>query len=79
VIQVCCTLPCALAGAMDVLGLLEQKLGVAAGETTADGRFTLLKAECLAACDEAPLVQIDDGYYGKLTPEKLDALLEKFL
>ena len=79
VIQACCTLPCVLAGALDLVAHLERKLGVPAGKTTPDGRFTLLKVECLAACDEAPLVQIDDGYYGKLTEAKLDALLERFL
>ncbi len=78
VIEVCCTIPCALLGAMSIVEHLEQKLGVSAGETTGDGRFTLLKVECLAACDEAPMMQVDDGYFGRLTPEKIDEILERF-
>jgi len=78
VIQVCCTIPCALLGAMGIVELLEKKLGVRAGETTGDGRFPLLKVECLAACDEAPMMQVDDGYFGRLTPERVDEILRQF-
>ncbi len=78
VIQVCCTVPCALLEAMSIVEHLEKKLGIRAGETTGDGRFTLLKVECLAACDEAPMMQVDDKYFGRLTPERVDEILERF-
>jgi NADH-quinone oxidoreductase subunit E len=76
-IWVCRTLSCDLMGARTIQEHLEHKLGCHAGETTADGVFTLKKAECLAACGYAPMVQIDDRFYENLTIEKLDALLDR--
>ena len=67
---------CALRGCRDIVHHLEEKLGIQAGETTADGRFTLKKVECLGSCDTAPVVQINDDYHESLTVEKLDAILE---
>jgi NADH-quinone oxidoreductase subunit E len=55
----------------------EKKLGIKAGETTADGKITLRNAECLASCGTAPMMQVDKEYFENLTPEKVDALLEK--
>ena len=75
VISVCHNLSCTLRGAEDVLGYLEQKLEVEAGETTRDGRVTLLRVECLCACEVAPMMQVDDEYVGGLTREKIDAVL----
>ena len=75
VLQVCATLPCALRGCRDVVHHLEEKLGVKPGETTPDGRFTLKKVECLASCDTAPVVQINDDYHENLTLEGLDRIL----
>jgi NADH-quinone oxidoreductase subunit E len=75
VLAVCHNLSCALQGAEGVIGYLEQKLGVQAGETTPDGRVTLLRVECLCACETAPMMQVDDDYVGNLTPEKMDAVL----
>ena len=57
---------------------LEEKLGCHAGGTSKDGKFTLMKAECLAACGQAPMVQIDDDYHENLTLEKLDRILESY-
>jgi len=74
-IWVCRTLSCELRGADKIQEHLENKLGIHAGETTADGEFTLMKAECLAGCGQAPVVQIDDAYHENLTPAKLDAIL----
>ena len=74
-IAVCHNLSCTLRGAEDVLGYLEQKLEVEAGETTRDGRVTLLRVECLCACEVAPMMQVDDEYVGGLTREKIDAVL----
>jgi NADH-quinone oxidoreductase subunit E len=74
-LQVCSTLPCALRGCQEVVHHLEEKLGIRPGETTPDGRFTLKKVECLASCDTAPVVQVNDDYHENLTLEKLDRLL----
>jgi NADH-quinone oxidoreductase subunit E len=76
VIWVCRTLSCELAGATELQRHLEKKLGCHVGETTQDGEFTLLKAECLAACGQAPMVQLDDQYFENLTPEKIDRILQ---
>ncbi len=62
-------------GAERILEHLSRKLGIAPGETTADGRFTLSTVECLAACGTAPVVMVDDTYHESMTPEKVDALL----
>jgi len=51
-------------------------VGVAPGETTPDGRITFLTVECLCACEQAPMMQVDDRYEGDLTPEKVDRILE---
>jgi NADH-quinone oxidoreductase subunit E len=75
VLQVCATLPCALRGCRDIVHHLEEKLGIRPGETTPDGRFTLKKVECLASCDTAPVLQVNDDYHEDLTVEKVDRLL----
>ena len=75
-VQVCRTVSCAIMGADDVAEHLERKLGVAFGETTPDGRFTLRNVECLASCGSAPVVQINDDYYENLTLPELDRILD---
>ena len=56
---------------------LEQKLGIKSGETTSDGEFTIQQAECLGACDAAPMLQVTNSrYVMQLTPEKIDAMLD---
>ena len=74
-IQVCKSLMCALVGSDTVIGWIKTKLGIAPGETTADGLFTLTAVECLAACGTAPMMQINDAYYERLTEEKVDRIL----
>lgn len=76
VLQVCSTLPCALRGCREVVAHLEERLGVKPGETTPDGKFTLKKVECLASCDTAPVVQVNEDYHESLTIEKLDRILD---
>ncbi|MDO9017250.1 MAG: NAD(P)H-dependent oxidoreductase subunit E [Deltaproteobacteria bacterium] len=76
VVWVCRTLSCELMGARDITRSLEKKLGCHVGETSADGEFTLLEAECLAACGGGPMIQLNDEYFENLTPEKLDAIIE---
>ena len=75
-IQVCRTLPCALRGSVSIVEHLKQRLGIEAGESTPDGRFSLVEVECLGACDTAPMCQINDKDYFHLDEKKLDALLE---
>ncbi len=74
-VWVCRTLSCALRGSDEILAHCERKLGVSVGHTTADGRFTLRTAECLASCGTAPMMQIDKTHYEGLTPEKVDQIL----
>src|SRR6266446_2991534 len=66
--------------AQDTFGYIsldvEERLGVAPGETTPDGRVTFLTVECLCACEQAPMMQVDDRYEGNLTPEKVDRILD---
>jgi len=75
-IQVCANISCALRGGMALFGYLSKKLGIAEGQTTQDGRFTLVKVECLGACGNAPMMQINDDYYEDLTPAKVDEILK---
>lgn len=74
---VCRTLPCALRGAGDVLEHCERRLGIKAGETTADGQITLRTAECLASCGTGPMMQVDKTYHEDLTHAKVDAILDE--
>ncbi|MBI4529912.1 MAG: NADH-quinone oxidoreductase subunit NuoE [Candidatus Latescibacteria bacterium] len=75
-IYVCSTLSCALVGAERVVDHLKERLGIGVGETTKDGKFTLLKAECLASCGTSPVMIMDDELYENLTPEKIDRILK---
>jgi NADH-quinone oxidoreductase subunit E len=74
-VQVCGTTPCMLRGSDDVLAACYKK-GLKKGETTADGLFTLAEVECLGACANAPMVQINDDNYEDLTFESTTAILE---
>src|SRR3989442_14266435 len=76
VVAVCHNLSCHLAGAPAIVAHLQGRLGIHAGETTADGRVTLQSVECLCACEHAPMMQVDDRYEFGLTPEKVDRILE---
>ena len=75
-VQVCTTIPCGLVGADGVVDACKKHLGIGLGETTADGKFTLVEVECLGACVNAPMAQINDDYYEDLTPENAVALLK---
>ena len=75
VLQLCINLPCSLGGARRLLRFLESTLGIAAGETTLDGRCTLRGMECLAACDKAPMMYINEDMYTHLTEDKLAQIL----
>jgi NADH-quinone oxidoreductase subunit E len=76
-IQVCRTLPCALAGAERITAAIKSKLDIDVGETTADGRFTLSEVECLASCGTAPMMQVNDDYYENLTEKNVGEILDR--
>lgn len=76
-LYVCNSISCWLCGSERILAHLKQRLGVELGGTTADRRFTLKPAECLAACGGAPALYVDGEYHENVTPESLDALLER--
>ena len=76
--HICRTLSCSLRGAEEMIRHLESKLGIKAGETTPDGKFSLHKVECLGACEIAPMLQLNDSeYIGPLTKEKVEELIKK--
>jgi len=76
VFEVCHTGPCMLNGSDNILDYIKQKLNIAAGETTADGLFTLKTVECLGACGYAPMMQLGKTYREHLTKEKVDSIIE---
>jgi len=75
-LQLCQNLSCSLVGGVQILAHLQQKLGISAGQTTADKRFTLTTVECLGSCGSGPVLQINDVYHENLTTEKVDRILE---
>jgi NADH-quinone oxidoreductase subunit E len=74
-VQVCTNISCSLLGAEHLVEYIGRKLGIAVGETTGDGKFTLLEVECLGSCGTAPMMQVDDRYYENLTEAKIDQIL----
>jgi NADH-quinone oxidoreductase subunit E len=74
-VQACRNVTCSMRGAERLIDHLRRKLGVAPGETTADGRFTLSTVECLGSCGTAPVVMLNDAYHENMSAEKVDALL----
>ena len=78
IIQVCQTLSCSLNGADSLVDHVSDKYEIEPGETTTDGRFTLMKVECLGSCGTAPVVQINKGYHEALSSQQFDKLLESF-
>jgi NADH-quinone oxidoreductase subunit E len=75
-LEVCRNISCALRGARPMVRHLEEKLGIQVGQTTADGKFTLLEAECLGACGYAPMMMVGPHFYENLTREQVDAIVE---
>jgi NADH-quinone oxidoreductase subunit E len=76
-VAVCTNLSCMLCGSETIVEHVENKLGIKLGETTSDGRITLkLEEECLAACAGGPMMTVNGHYYEKLTPEKVDEILD---
>jgi NADH-quinone oxidoreductase subunit E len=75
-IQMCKTLSCKIMGEPELTAHICSKLGIKAGETTDDGKFTVSRVECLGSCGTAPMMQIGFDYHENLTREKLDKIVE---
>jgi NADH:ubiquinone oxidoreductase subunit E len=75
-LQACTTTPCWLRGSDEVVEACERKLGIGMGGTTADGLFTLVEVECLGACVNAPILQVNDDFYEDLDGPTTEALLD---
>ena len=78
-VHVCTTTPCWLRGSDEVVAACKKKLGIGFGEATEDGQFALHEVECLGACVNAPILQIDDDYYEDMDGPKTEAILDAFL
>jgi len=74
-LQACTTTPCWLRGSDGVIEACERKLGIGVGDTTSDGLFTLVEVECLGACVNAPILQVNDDFYEDLDGPATEALL----
>ncbi|HEY4384756.1 MAG TPA: NADH-quinone oxidoreductase subunit NuoE [Ktedonobacteraceae bacterium] len=75
VIKVCNSIACYLRNCDELIEHLSDRLGIKPGETSADGKYTLLTAECLASCGTAPVLQVNDEFVENLSLEKADMLL----
>merc|ERR1712212_1032182 len=75
-IQICTTTPCWLRGSDEILAAVKDNLGIGVGETTKDKLFTISEVECLGACVNAPMIQINDDYYEDLTVVDTNEILE---
>ena len=78
IISVCLGTACYVKGAQLVLDELEKVLGIPAGSTTPDGLFTLNATRCLGACGLAPVIMVNDDVYGRLTPDQVAGVIEKY-
>ncbi len=76
VIKVCTSISCYLRGCDQLVEHLEDRLGIKRGETTSDGRFTLLTTECLASCGTAPVLQVNNEFVEQLTAERIDGMID---
>jgi NADH-quinone oxidoreductase E subunit len=75
-LQICTTTPCWLRGSDEVVKACERKLGIGMGGSTADGKFTMIEVECLGACVNAPILQVNDDYYEDLDGRSTEALID---
>ena len=77
-VNVCTNISCLLRDSAAVVDHLEKRLGIKMGQTTEDGQFTLRSVECLGACVNAPMMQVDKEYHENLTADKIDMVLEQY-
>jgi len=78
IIRLCDSMVCYLQGHESIQAALQQRLGIGLGETSSDGRFTLLPVCCLGNCDKAPTLMIDDDTYSHLDADNVTRLLERY-
>ena len=76
VVNVCTNISCMLLGGEELLHHLEHRLGIKPGDTTTDGKFTLEDVECIAACTEAPCLQVNYRYFHRITNDEVDVLID---
>ena len=76
VVNVCTNISCMLLGGEELLHHLEHRLGIKAGDTTPDGKFTLEDVECIAACTEAPCLQVNYRYFHRIGNDEVDVLID---
>ena len=76
-VNVCTNISCQLMGGEELLEHAEQTLGIRSGSTTEDGMFTLEDVECIAACTEAPALQVNYRYFHRITPDDFDQLIDE--
>jgi NADH-quinone oxidoreductase subunit E len=76
-VQVCTSISCHLAGADKLIERCRRRLGIDLEGTTPDGAFTMVEVECIAGCDRAPSIMVNDTYYEPMDEAKLDALLDR--
>jgi NADH-quinone oxidoreductase subunit E len=79
VILVCESISCMVLGSETLYRHISEKLKIRFGETTPDGRFTILPISCLGDCDHAPVMMVNEDHYNNLSPEKIDNILEKYV
>jgi len=78
IILVCEGISCMVMGYQSLSRYISEKLGIGFGETTGDGRFTILPVSCLGDCDHAPVMMINEDHYGNLTPDMIDLILDNY-
>ena len=75
-LQLCGTTPCMLRGSDDIARCIKDKLGIVSGQSTEDGKFSILEVECLGACVNAPIVQVNDDFYEDLDYDSMEVLID---
>ena len=78
IIRICLGTACHVMGGKDIMDYLSEKLGICEGETTRDGLFTIERVACLGCCGMAPVVVIDETFYGNITQQKFDEILDQY-
>jgi NADH-quinone oxidoreductase subunit E len=78
-IQFCESAPCHVVGGREVWQMLQDELGLEAGETSADGKWTLVTSSCLGICGVGPVIVIDDDIYGNVAPERVPGILARYV
>jgi NADH-quinone oxidoreductase E subunit len=76
-VQICTTTPCMLCGSDDIVNACQSACNADLNETSDDGLFTLTEVECLGACVNAPMIQINDDYYEDLTPKRVHEIMDQ--